>query len=59
MNKQVETLNELIEQIEEYDYTRRLVENAQITEMKDSVIKYSLVLENQKININQLIQQLR
>ena len=56
---QVETLNELIEQIEEYDYTRRLVKNAQITEMKDSVIKYSLVLENQKININQLIQQLR
>ncbi len=59
VNKQVETLNELIEQIEEYDYTRRLVENAQINEMKDSVIKYSLVLENQKININQLIQQLR
>ncbi len=58
-NMKVGTINKLIGQIEEYDYTNRLVENARITEMEDSVIKYSLVLENQKININQLIQQLR
>lgn len=55
----VAKINELIDQIEEYYYTNRLVENARITEMEDSVIKYSLVLENEKININQLIQQLR
>lgn len=52
-------INRLISQIEEYDYTNRLVENARITEMEDSVMKYSLVLENQKILINQLIQQLK
>lgn len=56
---QVETINKLIEQIEEYDYTNRLVENAQITEMEDSVIKYSLVRDNQIITINNLTQQLR
>lgn len=55
----VNTINELINKIEDYDYTNRLVENAQITEMEDSVIKYSIVLENQKLNINQLIQQLK
>lgn len=49
----------LIERIEEYDCTSDLVENARETEMEDSVIKYSLVLENQKININQLLQQLK
>lgn len=52
-------INRLISQIEEYDYTNRLVENARITEMEDSVMKYSLVLENQKILINQSIQQLK
>lgn len=56
---QVETINELIEQIEEYDYTNRLVENAQITEMEDSVKKYSLVRDNQIITINNLTQQLK
>lgn len=55
----VGTINKLISQIEEYEYTDRLVENARITEMDDSVIKYSLILENEKITINQFIQQLR
>lgn len=57
--EQIETINELIDQIEEYDYTNRLVENAQITEMEDSVIKYSLVRDNQIITINNLTQQLK
>ncbi len=58
-NMKIGTINELIEQTGEYEYTVRLVENARITEMEDSVIKYSLVLENKKLNINQLIQQLK
>ncbi len=58
-NMKVGTINELIDIIEEYDYTNRLVENAQITEMKDSVIKYSLKRENQIIKISNLIQQLK
>ena len=59
VNGKIATINALIGKIEEYDYTDRLVRNAQATEMVDSVMKYSLVLENQRININQLIQQLR
>lgn len=55
----VEKINNLISLIEEYDYIYRLVENARITEMEDSVMKYSLVLENQEITINQSIQQLK
>lgn len=57
--QKINTINQLIPLIEDYDYTNRLVENARITEMEDSVIKYSLVLENKKININHLIQQLK
>lgn len=56
---QVKTINELINQIEEYDYTNRLVENAQVTEMEDSVIKYSLIRDNQIITINNLAHQLK
>lgn len=59
VSTKVKRINELIGLIEEYDYTNRLVENAQITEMEDSVIKYSLVRDNQIININNLTQQLR
>lgn len=59
VSTKVKTINELIQLIEEYDYTNRLVESAQITEMEDSVIKYSLVRDNQIININNLTQQLR
>lgn len=59
VNMKVQIINELIGKIEEYDYTNRLVENAQITEMEDSVIKYSLVRDNILININNLIQRLK
>lgn len=59
VDTKVKTINELIGLIEEYDYTNRLVENAQITEMEDSVVKYSLVRETQIININNLTQRLR
>lgn len=59
VNMKVETINDLIDQIEEYDYTNRLVVSAQITEMEDSVIKYSLVRDNIKIQINYLTQQLK
>lgn len=55
----INTVNELINCIEEYGYTNDLVENARLTEMEDSVMKYSFVLENQRSNINQLIQKLK
>ena len=55
----VKTIDELTSEAAEYDYTNRLVENAQITEMEDSVMKYSLVRDNIRIRINNLTQQLK
>lgn len=52
-------INALIGEIEEYDDTYRLVENARVTEMEDSAIKYSVVLDNQKIRIQQLLQKIK
>lgn len=58
-NKKAAAVNDLIDLVEEYGYTDRLVENARITEMEDSVIKYSLIRDNQIIRINNLTQQLK
>ena len=58
-NNKVNTINELIDLFEEYDYTVGLIESAEITEMEDSVIKYSLIRDNQIIKINNLTQQLK
>ncbi len=55
----INLISDLINQIEDYNYTNRLVENAQITEMEDSVAKYSLIREVQIININNLTQKLK
>jgi hypothetical protein len=52
-------INKLISSIEDYIVVDQLVTNAQVTEMEDSVIKYSLVRENKKMIINQLIQQFK
>lgn len=59
VDEKVETIKNLIEQIEEYEYTNRLVENAKITEMDDSAQKYSLVRDNIIIKIKNLTQQLK
>lgn len=58
-NKKVNTINELIDLFEGYNYTVGLIESAEITEMEDSVIKYSLIRDNQIIKINNLTQQLK
>lgn len=58
-NNKVNTINELIVLFEEYNYTNGLIKSAEITEMKDSVIKYSLIRDNQIIKINNLTQQLK
>lgn len=55
----VNTINELIVLFEEYNYTNSLIESAEITEMKDSVIKYSLIRDNQILKINNLTKQLK
>lgn len=52
-------INQLINLIEEYEFTESLVNNAMLTEMEDSVHKYSLILEQQKLYINQLIQDMK
>lgn len=58
-NERVKTINELIDLFEDYNYTIGLIESAEITEMEDSVTKYSLIRDNQIIKINNLTQQLK
>lgn len=55
----IQLINELINDIEEYHYTNKLVESAEITEMEDSVVKYSFIRDNVKININRIIEKLK
>lgn len=55
----VAAINKLIAIFEEYEYTNGLIESARITEMEDSVLKYSLIRDNQIIEINNLIQQFK
>lgn len=59
VKRRMQKIHEIIEQTEEYDFTNSLVENAGITEMEDSVMKYSLVRDNIKIKINNLTHQLK
>lgn len=58
-NKKVSTINDLINLVEEYDYTADLIRSAEITEMEDSLVKYSLIRDNQIIKLNNLTQQLK
>lgn len=58
-SEKVVAINDLIDLIEDYEYTDRLVENARITQMVDSVVKYTPVRENQILRIYNLTQQLK
>lgn len=55
----IHLINELINEIEEYHYTNGLVESAEITEMEDSVVKYSFLRDNVKMNINSITEKLK
>lgn len=58
-NSKIQILNELIYEIEEYNFTDGLVEGAIITEMEDSVIKYSFIRDNIKLKISRLTESLK
>ncbi len=55
----IATINNLIEEIKEYDRARDLADKAYLTKMDEEFVRYSLVADNHKITINQLIQQLQ
>ena len=57
--RKISNIDSLIGEIQEYDRALDLAEKARITEMDDEFVKYSLVAENHKTIINQLIQRLK
>lgn len=59
ISSRIVTINNLIEEIKEYDRARDLADKAYLTEMEEEFVKYSLVADNHKVIINQLIQQLQ
>lgn len=55
----IEIVDRLVEEIEEYDRAHDLAEKARLTEMDEEFAEYSLIAENHKTFINQLIQQFK
>lgn len=50
---------QIISELEEYDRARDLAEKARLAEMEEEFVEYSVIKENHKTSINQLIQKLK
>lgn len=59
VTSKINTVNRLIGEIREFDRAQDLAEKARLTEMEPEYLQYSIVADNHKITINQLIQQLK
>lgn len=59
MISRINTVNRLIEEIREFDRAQDLAEKARLTDMEAEYLEYSIIADNHKITINQLIQQLK
>ncbi len=55
----IETIRQLINELKEYDHARDLSEKAQLAEMEEEYVEYSVIKEKHKAIINQLIQKLK
>lgn len=55
----IEVARKVIDELREYDRARDLAEKAELTEMEEEHIRYSLKKETHRTKINQLIQQLK
>lgn len=55
----INTVNRLIEEIREFDRAQDLAEKARLTDMEAEYLEYSIIADNHRITINQLIQQLK
>lgn len=57
--EKIETTRQLINELKEYDRARDLSEKAQLAEMEEEYVEYSIISEKHKTTINQLIQKLK
>lgn len=57
--EKIETTRQLINELKEYDRARDLAEKAQLAEMEEEYVEYSVIKEKHKTTINHLIQKLK
>lgn len=57
--EKIETTRQLIDELKEYERARDLSEKAQLAEMDEEYVEYSVIREKHKTTINQLIQKLK
>lgn len=57
--EKIEFTRQIIDELKEYDRARDLAEKAQICEMEEEYVEYSIIKEKHKTTINQLIQNLK
>lgn len=55
----IETTKQIIRELRAYDRARDLAEKAHLAEMEEEFVEYSVIKENHKASINQLIQKLK
>jgi len=59
VNEKVEFSRQIIAELKEYDRARDLAEKAQLADMQEEYVEYSVIKEKHKTTINQLIQKLK
>lgn len=57
--EKIEIIRQIIDELKEYDRARDLAEKAQLAEMEEEYVEYSVIKERHKTTINQLIQRLK
>lgn len=57
--KKIETTRQIINELKEYNRARDLAEKAQLCEMEEEYVEYSVIKEKHKTTINHLIQKLK
>ena len=57
--EKIESTRQLINELTEYDHARDLSEKAQLAEMEEEYVEYSVIKEKHKTTIHQLIQKLK
>lgn len=57
--EKIETTRQLLNELKEYDHARDLSEKAQLAEMDEEYVEYSVIKEKHKTTINQLIHKLK
>lgn len=59
VSEKIGITRQIIDELKEYDRARDLAEKAQLAEMEEEYVEYSVIREKHKTTINQLIQKLQ